>query len=436
VTTNLSQQPLTTVGSESEVSSAAIRKAVLLCVSIFAVLALPLIVSGYDHGRAWSDQAKYHLPAIVHFAHGGSLRDYPSATTPGYHLLMAAVAIALPGNEIALKLIGLLISLVLIGVLAAFVARRVASPAMTLCLMLPMLVSLYFLPQGVWLVPDNLGWLTVFGVLLMAMRYQDRFGWYAGMAGLLLAAVMVRQSNAWLCAVALLSVLAAAPAGNVNRRLFYAAAMLAPAILTLAGFVALWRALTPPSFVAQHQGINTAALPFLLCVFGLYGLFYLPLIAPRVRRIWTQPYWQRRVLLGGALGLLAAAVQPTDLNEAEGRVSGLWILARLGPDPLHHSILMTALSMLGGMSVAVWCALLPRRLAAGVLCTMLAYVLAQTTNHMVYERYFAEFVFILLLVMMAAIIGRDRERIQPWGFAAPLLLTAINAVILVRALRS
>ena len=420
----------------TEISGAAVRKAGWLCVGVFAVLALPLILSGYDYGRAWYDQAHYHLPAILHFAHGGSLRDYPSATTPGYHLLLATVALVLPGNEIALKLVGLLISLVLVGVLAAFVARRVATPTRTLCLLLPMLVSPYFLPQGVWLVPDNLGWLTVFGVLLLAMRYQDRLSWYAGMSGLLLAAVLVRQSNAWLCAVALLSVLAAAPVGVTCRRWLLSSAMLAPAILVLTGFVALWHALTPPSFVVHHQGVNFAVWPFLLCVFGFYGLFYLPLIPPQIRQVWAQPQWRRRILMGGVLGFLLAAVQRTDLNEAAGRVSGLWILARLGPDPLHRSILITALSMLGGISIAMWCAVLPRRLAAGVLCTMLAYVLAQTTNHMVYERYFAAFVFMLLLIMSAEIIGRNRDRIQPWRFTAPLLLAAINAVILVRALRS
>ena len=422
--------------SETAGSSAAVRKAVLLCVGVFAALALPLILSGYDRGRAWYDQAHYHLPAILHFAHGGSLRDYSSATTPGYHLLLAVAAIVLPGNEIALKLIGLLVSLVLIGVLAAYLARRIAGPATTLCLMLPMLVSLYFLPAGVWLVPDNLGWLTVLGVLLHAMRYQDRVAWYAGMSGLLLAAVLVRQSNIWLCAVAMLSVLVAAPAGDFGRRLIRGGVMLAPAIIVLAGFVALWHALTTPSFVAQHQGVNLAVWPFLLCVFGVYGLFYLPLIPPRARQVWTQSQWRLAAALGGVLGLLVAVLQPTDLNQAEGRVSGLWILARLGPNLFHRSILMTALSMLGGISIALWCAVLPRRLAAGLLCTLLAFVLAQTTNYMVYERYFAVFVFILLLIMSAEIIGRNRDGIQPWRITAPLLLALINAAILVRDLRS
>jgi hypothetical protein len=422
-------------GERTEASNATVRNAVLLCAGVFAALALPLILSGYDLGRAWYDQAHYHLPAILHFAHGGSLRDYSSATTPGYHLLLAAVARVLPGNEIALKLVSLLISLVMVGLLAAFLARRLARPAAILCLMLPMLLSLYFLPAGVWLVPDNLGWLTVLGVLLHAMRFRDRLAWYAGMSGLLLAAILVRQSNIWLCAVALLSVLVAAPAGDFGRRLIRGGAMLAPAILVLAGFLALWHALTTPSFVAQHQGVNFAVWPFLLCIFGFYGLFYLPLIPPRARLVWTQPPWRRPVLLGGVVGLLLAVVQPTDLNQAQGRVSGMWILARLGPDLHHRSILMTALSMLGGMSIVLWCAVLPRRLAAGVLCILLAFVLAQTTNYMVYERYFAVFVFILLLIMSTEIIGGNRDGIQPWRFTGPLLLAAINAAILFRDLR-
>ena len=409
------------------------RNVVLISVATFAALALPLILSGYDHGRAWYDQAHYHLPAILHFAEGGSLRDYSSATTPGYHLLLAAVARVMPGDEIALKLVGLSISLLLVGILTTFVARRVRSFAVTFCLMLPMLVSVYFLPQGVWLVPDNLGWLTVLGVLLLAMRHQDRLSWYAGMSVLLLAAVLVRQSNAWLCGVALLSVMASD--AELPGRLLKAAMMLAPGILALAGFMALWHALTPPSFVTQHEGLNFAAWPFLLCVFGTYGLFYLPLFAATIRQRWTQSRWPRSVLIGGVIGLLLALVQPTDASETAGRVSGLWVLAGLGPDPYHRSVLMTGLSTLGGMSVGLWYCLLPRRLAIGVLCTLLGYVLAQTANHMAYERYYAAFVFILLLVMSAVVIGAAEVRIRPVSLAAPLLLALGNAFILIRALR-
>ncbi len=385
------------------------RIPVLTAVATFAALALPLILSGYDRGRAWYDQANYHLPAILHFARGGGLRDYSSATTPGYHLLLAAVARLLPDDEIVLKLAGLSISLVLVGTLTLYVARRVRSQAVTISLLLPLLLSLYFLPQGVWLVPDNLGWLTVVGVLLLAMRYRDRWSWYAGMSALLLAAVMVRQSNAWLCGVALLSVIATEPihpsdtvavlgAGSVTGniaglrvRLLKAVAMLVPVVLVLAGFVALWHGLTPPAIADQHQGLNFAAWPFLLCVFGTYGLFYLPLFAALIRQQWTEGKLRRNVLAGGFSGLLLAVVQPTDLNETAGRVSGLWAFGGIGPDPYHRSLFMTALATLGGLSVGLWCGLLPRRLAMGVLCTLLAYVLAQTTNHMAYERYYAAF---------------------------------------------
>ena len=429
--------------ARSAATAGAPRYAAGLCAAVFAAVALPLILSGYDHGRPWFDQAHYHLPTILHFAHGGSLYDYQSATTPGYHLLLAAVASVLPDSEVALKLAGLAISLGLVIALAAYIARAIGSAPLTLCLLSPMLLSPYFLPQGVWLLPDNLAWLCVFAVLLQALRFEHRAAWYAQTSMLLLIGILVRQSTAWLLAPACLSALIGTPLGaawgarpahspgRLRQRLLCALAMVLPAILALAGFVRLWHALTPPSFVGQHQGVNFAAWPFLLCVFGFYAAFYLPLILPAALQ---SAHCRRAVLIGGVVGFALAILQPTDASEAGGRISGLWNLADFGPSPWHRSVLITALSVVGGMNLALWCVALPRRLAIAALCTLGAFLVAQTANHMVYERYFAELVFILILMMSAELLRLRRGAIRPWRFALPVLLAAVNAALLVRVL--
>ena len=55
-------------------------------------LALVAILAGITGASEWFDQRDYHLPVILEFARTlptPDLSDYNSATTPGYHLLMA-----------------------------------------------------------------------------------------------------------------------------------------------------------------------------------------------------------------------------------------------------------------------------------------------------------------------------------------------------------
>src|SRR5947209_1613275 len=62
-------------------------------VALFLAAALPLILTDHERGRAADDQNMWHLPAIRQFARQlphPDLHDYLSATTPLYHLLIAA----------------------------------------------------------------------------------------------------------------------------------------------------------------------------------------------------------------------------------------------------------------------------------------------------------------------------------------------------------
>jgi hypothetical protein len=403
-----------------------------ICIAIFACIALPLILHNYDQGRAYYDQMTYHYPAIRHFLAGGDFRDYSSATTPGFHLLLAAVARLISDSERVLKLASFLITVALIGWVALRVARQVSDRTVAVILILPLLLSIYFLPSGVWLLPDNLAWLSVFCALVLAQEYRDEGTWYVLVSITLAAAVFVRQSNAWLCAVACAVALAPTASWSdldgIPRRLIRVSLAIAPCLGVLVYFVRLWHGSVPPSFAEKHAAINFAAAPYFLAVVGFYGLFYLPVIwGPVVRA-------SRHLLWWGALaGLTVGASSPTDWDQDAGRVSGLWNLARLLPSVAHRSVLIVSLAAFGGSIGAALLALASRRDRVIAAVAAVGFVAAQTLSHFVYERYYAGFVF-LIMILLVADIARRVAAVPRWALAGPAALALLNACVLAAGL--
>jgi hypothetical protein len=396
-----------------------------LCVGLFACAALPLCLSNYDHGRAFSDQLNYHYPTIVHFADGGGVADYPSATTPGYHLLLAAVAKWVSAAEPVLKVANSVITMVFVGLLAWIISAQVGDTLLTTVMVLPVLASIYVFPAGVWLLPDNLAWLSVLCMLYLAAHFRDSWSWYSLTALTLIAAVLIRQSNLWLCVVVF------AVADKRLRGLTAATLVTLPAVAVLACFVRVWHGLTPPAFVERHTGLNLSAVPFFLCVLAFYSAFYLPLIIQRVRNLFrTSPRSLYLTCLGASAGFLTAVIAPTDWNPDEGRTSGLWNLAKMLPAVHHRSPSIAVLAALGGALAVIWLSLVGSRTRTVVVASAAGFVAAQGVSHFVYERYYAGMVFLLILVSLADVLATNREPVPRWALAAPCLFALCNLAIL------
>jgi hypothetical protein len=398
-----------------------------ICVALFACVALPLIVSNYDHGRAYYDQATYHYPAIRHFLAGGDFRDYSSATTPGFHLLMAAMARALSDSEIALKLVNLLITAILIGLVTLRVTRTVSDRLVAVFLVLPLLFSIYFLPSGVWLLPDNLAWLSVFCTLALVQDYRDRGLWYLLVCVTLTVAVLVRQSNIWLCVVPCVIAI-----GHPDR-LFRIGLAILPCVGVLLYFLVLWHGTVPPSFAEKHAAVNFAAVPYFLAVVGFYGMFYLTVIWVPLRN-WLQSGRVMRLLACGALvGFAVGISSATEWSPDAGRVSGLWNLAKLLPSIAHRSLLITLLSTLGGLVGTILLTLAVPRQRLIAIAAALGFVAAQSISHFVYERYYAGLVFFLVIMLVADIRASafpSAPAARPIALAGPAVFTVLNACVL------
>jgi hypothetical protein len=418
------------------------RAAGTMCVITAAALLL-LILWGRDDHRATYDQTLYHLPTIRHFASQfprPNLSNYLSATTPGYHLVVAAVA-RLGGwsdRLTALKVIGALFTVGLVGTTGWLIGGRVGF-RQAVVLTLPLLCSLYVISSGVWLLPDNAGWWGVAGVMTVAMGgwRGPRTAWLGG--ALLLLTVLMRQSHLW-AAAPLWAAAAVAPAGDEEewgRSKRVAVMLLAtlPSFAAVGYFFWLWGGPTPPSVRDVMTGGNAAAPAMVLAVIGVMTPFFLGYLLPARTRSARKSVLA--ALVGGVLGLIIGVVPRTSYSIEARRFSGLWNFVNHAPVFGDRSLLIIVLSCAGGVALGLWSTALPPRKAAVFLIAWAAFVAAQAANAMAFQRYYEPMVLITLALAVAHLPKDDSEnrpllRIAPAG---PILLAILLTLVTLVTLR-
>lgn len=441
-------------------STAAI--AALVAAGAFFAFALPLILSQNLLGRGAFDQIHFHEPVVRAFAgqlsRGWShleFSDYRSATTPGYHLLLAMVARYVHPSPVLLQIVGSLFTGALVALLAgaaaALCARRGhARPALRgLVLVAPALASMYVLFPGVWLLPDNLGWLLVLGVGLVGLRMiEPRSAPHAAPlalgGALLLALVLVRQSHLWAAAMLWAGAwIGGAPGdrmlGDLPRRA--RAALLAlpatlPAFVAVGAFANLWGGLTPPSFRAQYGGgVNPAAPAFILSLAAVFSVFFAGFFGHAAV---TLARTRAALLVGAATAGLALAAAPETTFVYEARATGLWNLVKVAPVlGGRTSVVLLVLAPLGAVALCAWAAALPTRARWLFLGALAAFAAAQTASPLCWQRYIEPFLLGLFTLGAATTADAPGRAAAAARWAGPALLgaacAALTAATLLRA---
>lgn len=447
----------------------------MVLVGAYLALAIPLWLIGAKSDRVGGDQDMYHLPTIRLFAEQWprpDLHDYQSATTPGYHLLLAAVAKYVDDHSVTLQLFAALFTVLMLSMFGVLVARRASVrttgggnasagadsiPWFAIAAALPVIGSQYVSTAGIWLLPDNAGWLGVIIVLGLALSGRVSRRVLIGAAVALALLVCVRQNHIWVAGALVLAawlgepkptddVLGYPPLSSRDLRLLVSeptnrarralAALLAcvPAIAVLAAFVLTWHGLVPPSFQGQLKGGNAAAPAFALALLGIYGVFYGGyLVQPLMQIMLTRP-----LLLVGLLALaLAAALVPSTLASIPNNFGGLWsIVAKMPTIGGHTSVLILVLAIVGMLtlvSLLVGCA---RRDRWVLLAALAGFIAAQSASAVCYQRYMEP----LLLIVLGLGAAGIHARLSPawrWERAArvvgPMLLFVMLAGIAVWA---
>ncbi|MEL7472570.1 MAG: hypothetical protein AAGK04_04570 [Planctomycetota bacterium] len=385
---------------------------------------LALIGLAPIRGRGAYDMLRFHVPAIERFAGqlpSPDLTDYLSATTPGYHLALALVA-SVTGGLAPLRLAGAACTL-LFAILLGWALGRRAEAWKAVTLGAPAVASSYVVLSGAFVLPDVAGWLGVLAVLVIALRAAEgraTCGRWLAMGGMaLLGLAFVRQIHLWAAAALwtgawwslgggrLLDGLTTDLGARVRRAVTMLVATL-PAFAMVGAFVALWGGLTPPMFQGQYPpGVSLAGPAFVLALVGAIGLFFLgwwwPMLtsslaaSPGANR---GPAW-----LGAAGAVLGAGVVAiavaTDYDKDAGRWTGLWNVAQRLPAPGGRSVVIVGLAMLGGLTI--WSVVRP--LSAPIRWTLLAaglaFVVAFSAGHELWQRYAEPFVLLWLALALA-----------------------------------
>jgi hypothetical protein len=399
----------------------------LVLVALYLAAALPLILLMGPMGRPGEDQINYHEPAVHTFAQQlprPDVSDYLSATTPGYHLTLATVERMVSGDDRVLQLAGAGFTVLLLVVLARVVTSFLRGGWVeSLVLCLPFAVSMYVVQAGVWILPDNAGWLFVLVCLALAFAepYGNRTIILGGLG--LIGVVLFRQVHLWvagpLWAAAWLAPGISRPAGvrqlldRLPQRLRSLLPMVAatvPAALILVLFAWAWGGLTPPSFRAQYKGVNWAAFAFVLSLLGVGSVFFLGYVVDPLADLLRS----RRLYLAGAAGALVAAIPKTTFSVEEGRFSGMWRLATKVPDIAGRtSPVIVVLSAFGAMMLMVWWRALTDRDRWIMLGTWLAFASAQAASFQLWQRYNEP----MVLLMLAIMASRSRRS----GVHAPIV---------------
>jgi 4-amino-4-deoxy-L-arabinose transferase-like glycosyltransferase len=406
-----------------------------------ALLALPFLIGvavlqgltveiDTFHG---SDARIYQLPTIQLLSERLDFDSYPSAQTPLYHLVMAGWGKLVGFDLWKLRLLNVAISYAAVLVLMRLLRRAARlDPLPAFALALVFALSPYYFGASFTLLTDNLAILF----MLLALERFDRLRTHASLpvfaAGAVAvgAALLTRQSFAWLVLVAAYALLRAP--FSWRRRLAGAAA-LALALAPFAALVVHWGGLVPPTadpascgLCTDRPGVGRDALTlrtvgFTVALFGAYAAaIFGPGLLRRLPRAELVPSARElAIAIGAAVVLLA--VSPLSYQEIvpgqAGDAGYLWKVSDRFPDVLGTSLVFWALVPLGAAALVV----LATRAGVGSLAvvSVASFLAAALPVRLVYQKYFDPFALFLL-----ALLARPPDLRRPADYSGIALLCA------------
>lgn len=390
-----------------------------------------------------SAEELYHIPAIEQFAEQlptPDYSDYASATAPGYHTILA-IPRSMGMSYSGIRTLASLWTFALIGVLLWIVAKRFGFGA--LLLVLPFVASNYVLFPGIWLLPDNAGWLGVLLIFLLVLRSNPSVRTHILAGAILLVLVSLRQVHIWAAAPIWLSAWLGSreqapsiqgffsPLSERLKRATLALLITLPAFALLAIFIKLWSGLVPPTFKSEHHGPNPATPGFILLQLAVLSVFFAPILLVRLRTI-ARPMlvW---IIAAAILGAVLGLAPESSFSLSAGRFGGWWGAISKFPTVMDRSPVFVMGAVAGAIAAVVWGSMLERRDAWIYAGTLLAFTLSQTANLESWQRYHEPMLLMMILILLARtpVLGSARRAF----LIGPLLLACVLGSITILQLR-
>ena len=382
-------------------------------------VALPMF-----HG---SDELVYHYPTILRFSRQlpfPDLAHYAAAQTPLFHLLLAYAGKVVGYELWRLRLIEALVSYLLgVAIFRLLRSRLGMDTLQALALSLLFVLSPYVYAASFRLMTDNLALLFSVVAIERLERFREtrRLGPYVVAAACCAAAVLTRQSTAFVFGVAALYALAAGGIPRRDRELAVAGLVLAAA--PLAALFLTWHGLTPPggntsscglcasSSSVKGAGLRLQTAELALAAIGAYGAV---LFAPSVR--WREPRRAAIAALAAAVLLLISPATPHIHSRPVVLTAGfLWNAAAHTPKLDGTPLLFWLLVALGG-AVLYWrYRVTERRFLMVVL--LACFLVSTLVIRLSWQKYVDPYALLLLLAS-----ARPAELAVRWRLGGALAL--------------
>lgn len=387
-----------------------------------------------------SDELVYHYPLIKQFASQlpfPDLAHYAAAQTPLFHLLLAYVG-KLIGYELwRLRLVNVLISYGLALAVYWLLHGRLGLGRMqSLALTLLFALSPYVYGSSFRVVTDNLATLFVVLSLERFERFREtgRLGPFIAGAAALAAAMLTRQSTAFMLPVAALYALHGGRTGR-DRALALAAVVLAA--VPVGALFATWHGLVAPggdpsscglcapgrSGAGASQGqLVVQSSELTLATIGLYGtVLFAPLLVPRLLAWCRRP--DLRATRGAIAGASAGALLLLLCPAAPGThaAGAIWNAAARFPTLLGSSLVFWLLVPTSGAILSWRMRLAPRRWMVAVFLG--CFLVGALAIRFPWQKYVDPFALLALLLT----VRRDEFRSPRELAGAGLLAIAFVA---------
>lgn len=411
--------------------------------AVYGVVVGVVIASQRIPYRAAFDQKLYHLPVIREFARTWprfETWDYLSATTPGYHIVMATVMKVCGDGTVPLQIVTALITGVMLWLLARDARTRLV-PLAVAAVCVPIVASPYTLFPAAFILPDNMGWLGVAAMILMSLRPLTGRTLLASVV-VLCGLVLTRQVHIWTVGLFWLndwlgeeddptvpwpSSVFAKPFMRVNRTIG-AIAFSVPAFVILYLFVQYWGGLVPQRFAEQippatlSRVMGSAAAPMVLSMLGAYSVFFGGFLWQPLRTLWRE---HKGVLIGAAVvGVVLSVIPHTTADFDAGRRGVLWSIGMKGPVYAGRSVVVTMLSAWGAVCAAAWLLACNRRDRTILIAALVGFSVSQLPSQQLWHRYFDPFVLVMLVFFASR---AARIEMRPWVGVARVLGPAFLA---------
>jgi hypothetical protein len=407
----------------------------LLLGCFLASASLPLIFN-WNNSAAASDSHIFHIPQINTFlAEPFNVFSYPatSATTPGYHILLAWLMSVLGYPDVGdgtvpLRLINLAVGCVPVAA-AWLIARRLSGcPWHAAALVAPVAGSSYVLSSASFVTTDNAA-LAFYTLALFLMVLHGRSA--AVLSISLLGAAACRQVYLPIAGALALSVFDDCWTGRyaecLNLRRFLKVAVIClPAVILTGLWAVSWGGFVPPEFRQQNGASFNIAVPVqALSLTGLFA-FTFALPASSLVKVLSDKIC---IYIAAASALIALPLWlacPTAYDAATGLWgSVIWTAAAHSPQIGSHSLVVLLLTLSGVAVIAVLLthAFMRSYFPAETLL-LLFYLIGYSAQPLAWQRYVEPQILLTLGVFTARL-----PRIPRVFDTIPICLALISAVL-------